>query len=302
MRIPTCATVLITAAVTTIAAATEPPTSQPARPPATQPTTQPAAPTTPDPNPAAPGFDAAGSDARAIELADATMVAMGGRAAWDSVRYLAWRFFGRRFHVWDKQTGDIRIEWVDPKGDSRLVLMNVQTKQGRSWHGEHEMTNPFVRDDDLAAAYSMWINDSYWLVMPFKLKDRGVTLTSIGPGVTATGAPAERIDVTFTDVGETPANRYRVYIDQTTHLVAQWDFYVDANDDAPRLSTEWSDWKQYGPIRLSGDRGRAPNLEVHGVYASIPENVMRDPAPVNVAEWTPLEPNGAALAPKESTP
>ena len=37
-------------------------------------------------NPPAEGFNAAGSDAKAMELADRTMDAMGGRAAWDSVR------------------------------------------------------------------------------------------------------------------------------------------------------------------------------------------------------------------------
>ena len=53
-----------------------------------------------DSNPAAEGFDAAGSDAKAITVADEVMEKMGGRANWDNTRYVTWKFFGRRMHVW----------------------------------------------------------------------------------------------------------------------------------------------------------------------------------------------------------
>ncbi len=39
-------------------------------------------------NPPAPGFDEAGSDRRAIELADRVMARLGGRSAWDGTWYL----------------------------------------------------------------------------------------------------------------------------------------------------------------------------------------------------------------------
>ena len=43
-------------------------------------------------NPPAEGFDAENSDAKAIAIADEVMEAMGGRAAYDSTRYLSWNF------------------------------------------------------------------------------------------------------------------------------------------------------------------------------------------------------------------
>src|SRR5262245_32548978 len=61
-------------------------------------------------NPAATGFDQKGSDRKAIEIADETMAAMGGRRAWEGARCIEWTFFGRRKHCWDKQTGDYRLE------------------------------------------------------------------------------------------------------------------------------------------------------------------------------------------------
>jgi hypothetical protein len=60
--------------------------------------------------PAAEGFDLAGSDAKAIEIADAVMEKMGGWDNWDKTRCVTWRFFGRRLHVWDKWTGKLRHE------------------------------------------------------------------------------------------------------------------------------------------------------------------------------------------------
>ena len=45
------------------------------------------------------GFDAAGSDLKAIEIADRVMDAMSGRNAWENTRYIKWNFFGCRKHV-----------------------------------------------------------------------------------------------------------------------------------------------------------------------------------------------------------
>ena len=61
-------------------------------------------------NPPAEGFNLEGSDPEAIEVADQVMEAMGGREAWDNTRHIAWNFFGSRDLVWDKWTGDVRID------------------------------------------------------------------------------------------------------------------------------------------------------------------------------------------------
>ncbi len=54
-------------------------------------------------NPPAPGFDEAGSDPKAVDLADVVMKAMGGRKAWDNTHLITWNFFGTRRLVWDGQ-------------------------------------------------------------------------------------------------------------------------------------------------------------------------------------------------------
>ena len=79
-------------------------------------------------NPPAEGFNEAGSDPEAIEIADQVMEAMGGRQAWDTTRYITWNFFGNRTLLWDKQTGNVRI---DSHRDSTIYLINIYDNTGK---------------------------------------------------------------------------------------------------------------------------------------------------------------------------
>lgn len=232
-------------------------------------------------NPPAPGFDLAGSDPEAIEIADKVMAAMGGREAWDATRYLAWNFFGRRTHVWDKWTGDLRFE----QGD-QLVLMNLDDKSGRVWKEGQEVTDPEERERLLENAYRAWINDSYWLLMPYKLKDTGVTLELVGDGELPDGRLAWVLQLTFEGVGVTPQNKYDVYVAKDTNLVEQWSFYATADQEEPAFTTPWADWRRHGRVLLSGDRGelrgnRAQLTDIR-VFDTLPEDVFRSPAEIEL--------------------
>ena len=236
-------------------------------------------------NPAADGFDLEGSDPKAIEIADEVMEAMGGREAWDRTRYIRWRFFDFRQHVWDKHTGRIRFEGRNRDGESFLILMNLHTKQGRGWRDGQEVTDA----DDLAAMMdfgeSGWINDSYWIVMPYKLKDSGVTLAYEGAATMEDGRSAQVLQLTFRDVGRTPENRYLIYVADDTGLVEQWDFFAKADDAEPGFRIPWHNWQSYGEIRLSDNRGDRSHTEM-AVFDALPDSVFDDPAPV---DWSTIE-------------
>src|SRR5688500_2784326 len=150
-------------------------------------------------NPPAPGFDLAHSDPAAVELADSIMVAMGGRKNWDKTRFISWNFFGRRNLVWDKKEGHVRIESLP---DSTIYLVNVNDLTGRVQVKGQELTEPDSLKKMLAKAKSIWINDSYWLLMPFKLKDTGVTLKYLGEDTTSSGLKCNVLELTFSNVGD----------------------------------------------------------------------------------------------------
>lgn len=223
-----------------------------------------------------PGADRAGSDPEALTIADEVMERLGGRPAWDQTRYLTWRFFGRRLHVWDKWTGDLRYE----SGDL-LVLMNVQTMQGRAWQSGAEIADPDTVAARLRHGYEAWINDSYWLVMPYKLKDSGVTLRYRGKGRTEAGVRADILELTFEAVGVTPQNKYDVYVTEEERLVRQWAFYATSADPEPRFVGPWDNWQKHGGIWLSDGRGERGHTDV-AVFDALPRSVFESPRPVDM--------------------
>ena len=198
--------------------------------------------------PASDGFNEAGSDARAIEVAHESMDAMGGWDNWRNTRYIVWTLFGQN-HVWDKWTARFRLE-----RENIVVLMNVHDKSGSVWTDGEEVTGN-ERDEILETTYGRWINNSYWLVMPYKLKDSGVTLKYTGTGKTEDGQDADMLEMTFEEVGLTPQNRYVIAVDAETRLVSQWAFYRDATDAEPGFVLPWTDWETYGKVKLSSGRG-----------------------------------------------
>ena len=237
-------------------------------------------------NPPMEGFNMADSDGRAIEIADQVMQSMGGRANWDQTRYLSWGFGGDG-QVWDKWTG--RFRW---QRDNLVVLMNIRTQEGSAYIDGQAAPEA---EELLQAGYRNWVNSSYWLLMPYKLKDSGVTLGYMGEGVMEDGRAAEILSLTFENVGLTPQNRYDVYVDTATMLVGQWSYYADADDAEPRFTLPWLNWTQHGDIMLSDSRGARGDGEPFllpdvGVYSSLPDAVWEDPHRVELSTLGSMTP------------
>ncbi len=203
-------------------------------------------------NPAADGFRFSESDSLAINLADSVMVAMGGRKNWDETRYLKWNFFGSRRHIWDKWNNALIIEGLK---DSFYIEMNLDSITGRVNLLGKELKETDSLDLYLKKGKEMWINDSYWVFLPFKLKDSGVSLKYLGKDTTAQGEKTEVLELRFKSVGVTPNNKYHVHINPENFMISQWDFYSEASDTIPRFKTPWKSYKLHDRILLSSSRG-----------------------------------------------
>jgi hypothetical protein len=202
-------------------------------------------------NPPAEGFNAAESDPAAIELADSIMVAIGGRKNWDATRFISWNFFGARDLVWDKKDGRVRIE---SSRDSTIYLLNLNTMEGKVQIKGQELTEADSLTKMLDRAKRIWINDSYWLVMPFKLKDSGVTLKYMGEDTLVNNKYYNVLQLTFENVGVTPQNKYDLYVDVHEKLIKSWSYYSDASSDTANWTRPWDNYQKYGNILLSADR------------------------------------------------
>lgn len=189
---------------------------------------------------------------KAQKIAAEVMRAEGGQKNWDATRCIEWNFFKVRRLVWDKWTGDVRIDFL--KRDLKIIL-NLNSGAGRVWLNGSETTEPDSLKKYLDRGKKVWINDSYWLFMPFKLRDAGVNLRFWGRKKTLDGRPADQLELTFNAVGVTPENKYHVWVDGQTRLVSQWAFFKTASDEKAEFVNPWEDYRTYGNVKLSGSRG-----------------------------------------------
>ena len=92
-----------------------------------------------------------------------------------------------------------------------------------------DLTKPGKTKDD-QAAFARWTNDTYWLIAPLKLKDKGTQLTQ----------PVEnQLELSFQQVGLTPGDRYIFEIDPATHLTNAWTYMP--NHKTKKVGT----WEKY---------------------------------------------------------
>src|SRR6185503_3128265 len=210
-------------------------------------------------------------DPRASSIADSVMIAMGGKQNWDNAHYLHWNYFGRRILWWDKWTGNVRIEIPTKK---LIILTNINTKKGHAYRFGNELTQPDSVNYFMDRGYKIWANDSYWLIMPFKLKDPGVNMKYLGAEKDSLGKDCYLLELTFNNVGVTPENKYHVYVDRKTYLVTEFDFYEKATDEKPEFRDPWQDYQRYGKILIAGDRGADGKITEIAVLDEMPAELF----------------------------
>lgn len=225
---------------------------------------------------------ASAQDAQAV--ADRLQKALGGKQAWDNTHYIHFTFAGRRTHWWDKWSGRYRVEGQTKEGQKYVVLENINTKDGTVYIDGQKAEGDKAKQM-LDAAYGAWVNDTYWLLMPYKIQDPGVSLSSAGEE-TIDGKTYDKLALSFQNVGLTPGDRYWAYINRDTGLMDRWAFILqDMPKDGPPMVWVWDGWQKYGNIMLAPHRnhvGDDRKLELSDIAVSdqLPDSVFTSPEPV----------------------
>jgi hypothetical protein len=152
--------------------------------------------------------------------------------AWDEARYIAFTFNVERDgkivvsypQQWDRFTGDYRVSGRNRDGDLVEVIMNVNTKQGKAWKNGQEVADPA---EQLTFGYRRFINDTYWLLMGFKVFDPGVTREYAGEKTDACGRVYDVVKLSFANVGLTPGDVYWMWVNRDTGLVDEWHMKLE---------------------------------------------------------------------------
>ena len=113
---------------------------------------------------------------------------------------------------------------------------------------------PPADNADQMNAYKNWVNDSYWLLAPLKLRDPGVMLTHKGQQE-IDGKKYDALHARFNNVGITTGDQYNFYVDPQTHMIRRWD-YMPTPDRT--VSGTWDDYQDFSGLKLSTNHTFGP--------------------------------------------
>ncbi len=198
-------------------------------------------------------------DEKAAAVASALETALGSQSAWESVPYARFDFvivkegkeLARFRHWWDKRRGIDRVEGPDEKGRMVAAIVNLANRTGKSFTAGLPDRDSTSVAAQVQNGYERWVNDSYWLMMPFKIRDPGTNLKYGGMKKGPDGAEWDVLDLTFEPgVGLTPGDHYWLYVNRKTHLMDRWDYLLEKMTPPAQTAT-WEGWNKFGPVRLS---------------------------------------------------
>ncbi|MGH9869738.1 MAG: hypothetical protein ACREAA_16440 [Candidatus Polarisedimenticolia bacterium] len=277
----------------------------------TAPSGAPAAAPPPPAAPAPTAFDPSKSDEKAIAVVDQVVAAMGGWPTWNNMRYVKLTFvvqqgdkrLASRVHYWDKHGRRSRMEGETREKKPIIAAVDHATKEGQvSVDGQLLFAEDAKKY--LTMANDTLINDTYWLFMPFKLKDPGVRLRYEG-GVPEGKPVYDKVMVSFDEgIGLTSKDRYWLYVNKQTHLIERWSYVLQGQgQSASPTAWQWEDWTTVGGLKVSTRRTQDGGeveikLENVQVFDTLPDTVFTSVGPVEGITTPPA----AASAPSAEKP
>lgn len=197
------------------------------------------------------------------QVGEQMMDAMGGVARWNKTHFVRYDFVvsagGKqvvdRAHLWDKMTGRYRIESKTKQGQS-VVLFNVGTRQGVAYLDGKKLEGA-AGTKAVEDAYGAFINDMYWLAMPWKWMDAGVSLRSLGQE-SLKGTAYDVVELTFGKVGLTPGDRYKAFVSPKSHLMEHWEYILQSGTKG---SWDW-EYTTSGGVKLAKNHTAADGKSI----------------------------------------
>ncbi|HKF44313.1 MAG TPA: hypothetical protein VKG01_14520 [Thermoanaerobaculia bacterium] len=209
---------------------------------------------------AAAAVSAVDRDPKADKVGKEMIAALGGEQAWEKAREFKFDFVvenegkvaGKRSHTWDRYTGDYKMTGTDQSGAPYTVLFNVNTKQGKAWVNGRPVEGEEA-DKLVKGSYARFINDTYWLLAPWKVFDPGVNLAYEGEKPCPGGGTCDVLKLSFENVGLTPKDVYWMYVTRDGHNMVQWQYVLKGADEPP-TTVQWKNWQKVGGIMIAMEK------------------------------------------------
>lgn len=167
-------------------------------------------------------------------------------------RFLEWSFDGDTHHyIWDKFNGKVQVKW-----DDYLVNVDLIAPDSSIAYKNDERLNANDSESSIEKAISYFNNDSFWLVAPFKVFDKGTarSIVELEDGT-------EGLLISYSSGGTTPGDTYLWKL-QPNGFPISYQMWVKIIPIGG-LEASWDDWKvmenglflpashKLGPIILS---------------------------------------------------
>jgi hypothetical protein len=125
------------------------------------------------------------------------------KQAWDQTGWIKWTFKDKHHFIWDRSREMVLVKW-----DDKEVTLNLKDQSGKVMENGKEVTGD-AATAHRKSAWSMFCNDSFWLIAPYKARDKGTERS-----VVALENGGRGLMVKYTDGGVTPGDSYLWTLDE----------------------------------------------------------------------------------------
>ena len=144
--------------------------------------------------------------------------------------YLEWTFKGRHHYKWYKTDNTCEVSW-----DDMTVILDFENSTNSKVFAAQQEYNGSEKQDYINKAENYFNNDSFWLVAPYKVFDKGTERRLV---TTKEGKKA--LLVTYTKGGTTPGDSYLWHLDDTG-MPKSFQMWVDILP-IDGLEASWNQW------------------------------------------------------------
>lgn len=157
-------------------------------------------------------------------LADEMLKALN-KTGYDSLEFIEFTFAGVHHYQWDKMDNTVRVKWGEQD-----IFINLSND---------------VQSYNLLElkAYEYFINDSFWLTAPFKVRDKGVMRSTVDV------SNGRGLLLTYTSGGVTPGDSYLWIIDSRGFPLA-WRLWT-SNIPLGGVELSWEGWEKENGVWFS---------------------------------------------------
>lgn len=151
--------------------------------------------------------------------------------AYKNTDYLEWTFKNNHSYKWYKSADSCEVKWKDFK-----VILQLKNPKGSSVFVAEQNYNGVDKQKLIDKAEAYFNNDSFWLVAPFKVFEKGAKLQLV-----KTKDNKDALLVTYTSGGTTPGDSYLWHFDENGKPTS-YQMWVDILPIGG-LKASWEDWK-----------------------------------------------------------